>query len=228
MARKSNSGGWAVIILLAAGSLILLSALIAPVVVLVMLVRAELKSSSIKGVKNISDLDATEPELSEINENKMRIASAEEYVNELLAEAEAAGLSKRQDGYFDERSSLGKEINPKLEQAAAKGRSFEGIISRIEFDVIRRKRNWLNIKSSLSGSRWMFATYLIAFAVVINIKAEWMISIDDFARKFSVFPDSLVSDQNIYSTSIMSLLISATIYYVMKHRASSKLSKVRQ
>ena len=100
-----------------------------------------------RNIKNSEDRDfeLSDDEIEHLKEIRADKFEVEENIQRILEDGK--DLSRRQDGYFSEKSNLGKELNKKLEPIIQDGNHYENKINEIVQRPLRRLNLWREIRT---------------------------------------------------------------------------------
>lgn len=95
-----------------------------------------------------------------------------------------ASLQRRKDGYFHERTQLGKDLNRHLRMLVKDGRNAEYSISRIESAPSTRLNDWIHKRSLLSRHRISVVCLIVLLSVFYYFEPSWVVSFGAFILDF--------------------------------------------
>lgn len=168
----------------------------------------------------------TQEESNELEYYKNLLKESENELEELYIQA--GNLPIRKDGYFSERSALGKELNQEINYILRGIFSCQSKISEIEKLPKRRldkwlleKAKWISEKSTLKVDENIFYIYIIILFVLSCIEYNLKIDFFDYIRTFIIDiswdPFGMarkLSINKIFSSLLFSLIIVLIYKYI--------------
>lgn len=130
----------------------------------------------------------------------------------LLTDIQSQNISKRQDGYYNERSARGKELNTIWRQTQSEIWSYQVKINELESLPEERLNTWLTAKGYEEASRKTIKPYLFTLLILTALDIfgapQFMISIENFINEYSWVSLGFLHALHI-TTIITALLFSA-------------------
>jgi len=184
MVRKKsndNAGALGVILFAALATLITFASAVYGAGVLVAWNYYTRKSSSIPDALSDGFFIATRAESRRISALEKALADERKILESL--ESQGRGLSRRGDGEFDERSSLGKHLNCELSSSRAIERGLVIDIAELRTHSYQRRSHYLGIK--VGAASWgkagiAYITSILFFAIYTP---EWVAQLNQFLNK---------------------------------------------
>lgn len=184
MARKKsndNAGALGILLFAALATLITFASAVYGAVVLVAWNYYTRKSSSIPDALSDGFFIATRAESRRIAVLEKALADERKILESL--ESQGRGLSRRGDGEFDERSSLGKRLNRELSSSRAIERGLVIDIAELRTHSHQRRSHYLGIK--IGAASWgkagiAYITSILFFAIYTP---EWVAELNQFLNR---------------------------------------------
>ena len=177
--------------------------------------------------KKLVPLSSSERE--ELSEWKAYSDTVSEEIKCILKEG--SDLTRRADGHFNERSSLGVELNKRLRPAVKEAEKIEASIAQLESRPLKRFQIWSQRKSQLSGHRFSVLILVTLFFSFLISGPEWVIELGGIPLAIlgTFFgSDEGLTDQEllVYSSCIVSTWISFGSYHLRRLVVSSSHKRV--
>lgn len=177
MARKNDSLAGLFLLALAAlaiiaGPMALIASVSASLWIVVHWLRVHVRRHQLREASAIAEFGPTRDEL----RAKLKAICQREIAEAKIARAErrGAGLSKRNDGAFNQVSTLGKQLNAEIAEARQKQHDAEDVVRAVRDITQERAGTYSDI---IAGARSGFVATLaliLVTSVAIGINAKWM------------------------------------------------------
>lgn len=167
-------------------------------------------------VRSVKDFDLTYEEINKLNKDKKNLNNINCEISHCLNKG--SHLSTRQDGYFYERSKLGKELNLQLKKLLLIKENLEESIEFIEYLPEKRKKQWIHYNSMKEAVKISFYLYIFIIIVFILFKPNFVVEFGQSMNSENI--QELGFTSIFYASSGISLLISGVIF-ILKYFMSS-------
>ena len=131
--------------------------------------------------------------------------------------AEGSHLSKRNDGYFQARSDLARNLNSQWEIVRNEAVRVRENIAELE--SLPEERLWLYVhcRAALFASRAAIALMVPLALVLIWIAPEWIVSTGEFIHEYSLMLPDL--SRAFYGAAFVSAWAAAALYFLARWMA---------
>ena len=169
-----------------------------------------------KRITELKDcLGPTETELEAIRD-------LEELGRQLLAErhaveAEGFHLSRRKDGYFQERSNLGKELNARLKPVVEKGKRTEAEMLRYRHAPNERRSECVELEAKLASSRVAVLCLVLVGLSIAFFQPSWAVGLGNWIISYGLWLPAL--DPTLYTAAIISTGSAIGLYFLVREMA---------
>lgn len=229
MARKKSNDSAAalgVLVFVALATLITLASALYGLVALVAWNYYARKSSRIETVFSEGYFLATREESRRIEAAEKALADARKNLNNLNAEGK--GLSRRIDGDYDERSTLGKRLNRETTTALSNEKAWSLELAELKNYSAARLDNYLGIKSGASAWRKAGIAYVIAALGFMVFTPDWVVGLNGFLGKsgwFGSFNQIPMLWGALAAAAAVSLLVQQVVRFYSKHATEQMLEQ---
>lgn len=210
--KKSQGGGAEGLIFGFFATAIVILVMIGSFVLFIAWYVYERKFKALPRPQSVSFFDHTEDEIEKmsfINRTLNRL-----YGRIDAMEDEGAHLSKRQDGFYNERSRKGKELNSEINSINPKIDENESSLAYYEALPEKRLNAWLFDRAITKALRLASTFYVVSFIYFANAEPKWVLQLSKELQSWS-FLDFYSSHPIAYGASVGSLVVSLTILAVM-------------
>lgn len=143
----------------------------------------------------LSDFAHTRSEIKKLIEIQEALPAMEAVLADLWEQG--AHLSKRQDSYFQERSKLGKELNPKIQQLEGDIAGVKAIQRQYKHFPQDRFDHYSHILGWYRGLTLSLFVYAGILAWQLSAPAEWVVSFSAFLNE-NGFLGVLLGNENLW------------------------------
>jgi hypothetical protein len=182
MARRTKAndkaGGWFFLIL-AVGFVLLLSLATAALIMPAVLLLGALvnRSDRRKFTNQSSQFEQTSPRKGDSAKRQRNLKIYQQLMQRI--EQQGEGLQRRKDGFFSERSELGKTLNIQLEKIQRQIENEQAVIGHVEFNPKSRlaeQERLERMRTLYSRSIWLYLLTLGGFAVKFGLPMAALIA----------------------------------------------------
>ena len=129
---------------------------------------------------------------------------------------QGSNLSKRNDGYFSERSKLGKELNQKVWELEPQLDELESKINHYKNLPHTRINNWANMISSRAWMRTSILWYLLVVTFAIKYYSEIVVDAATFIPLYTLISSSEITPE-MHIWKVITVLIAIMLGYATKY-----------
>lgn len=217
--KKKESGAPLLIFMVAVFLLVFLTFAIAVGIVCLWAYREVTSRSRIADLKG--RLDHSESELSTVHDLEERHATLLKERNAI--ESEGAHLSRRKDGYFQERSSLARDLNVKLKMVVESGRRTEAELRQLHELPERRRSECVELAATLQSSRAAVACLALISGFIALLDPAWATSVGAWIINWGLWVPNL--DPMLYSAVILSTWIAVGLHFLVRETARAAIAE---
>jgi hypothetical protein len=181
MGRRKKSGNPAALLILGIFALLLFTLLIVFWIIFGWIFY-EFKFRKVGNAKD-KDFELLDDETDYLKELRSDKVDTEQNIQNLLEEG--SELSRRQDGYFSERSNLGKELNKKLTPLIEDGKHYENKIYEIEQRPFDKFNYWKDLRAKRLTYRNTFYIFILSNIFFFGLLSDYLSQIGEITQRFS-------------------------------------------
>lgn len=210
--KKSNQGGGLGGLFFKAGiTLIVVLVMIGSFLLFVAWVFFERKYMNLPRPKSLDYFDLTKEEVASLARHERSLSQTYARLNSI--EIEGRNLSKRQDGFYNERSQKGKEFNAEIVDLRGNEIHLVKTINDIKSLPDERLKEWSFYATTPIALRISCLAYVLSFALFAYLQPKWVTQLSNTMQKFSLL-DFYASYPLAYGASIGALVISLVFLFV--------------
>jgi len=209
MAKRKSSDGALGLVVVIFGIIVFAAyvafGLLGPVAVLVWWLFAEWRALKVRHILSVAELGPTHEELDQLSVHRAAIDSNQTIFFEIQSSGDAAGLLRRVDGRFDERSLRGRQLNRATDNASEEIENHRVLLSQLEATIENRIDDWSGRVAAKQATRVGVAAWLATMGLIWTTRPEWAHSIGSIV---TTLPDNRVLfGASVVSTGTSLLLI---------------------
>lgn len=224
--KKDDGGGIVIILLFLLATFVVGLVFLTPVFVLGYLIYAHYKDRPFKEIKTTQELKSSFKEDVEQYETlKSEIQKLDENLD--VVKNSGGELSLRNDGYFDERSKKGKELNVLIRELELSIDNLRDLRSSVGYRIESGITRWIKSKARVKSSQYAFQAFLAGFFFFkfSDVNPDFIRKTGEFVSQYSFI--KLGEDWSIYFGAMLTicLLTAATGYFGFRLARKSLLNE---
>jgi|GEM_PF-6165984 len=213
-------------------AIVLVIVFIGPILLVAAWVLAEISKilSRYKGAQSFKDFDLDPDDRGAMVRAFRNLSKTQSKLEEI--KEKGSSLQTRQDGYYSERSKLGKELNAKLQVLEPALEEAEEEFNDIATVPLGRYGTWKFLRLAVSSTRAAMLGFTITFGFLLAVPIDALLSFGNFLNRLSLigpfFAPSLLQEfPHFYGASLTALAIGLVLgflgYFLGKGKAAEAL-----
>tara|TARA_R110000782_G_scaffold268615_3_gene365271 strand:+ start:1693 stop:2376 length:684 start_codon:yes stop_codon:yes gene_type:complete len=181
MARRKSQSNILGILILSAFAAIVLTIIITAWIVLGWLYM-EIRYIKIRHARD-DDFKLNKDEIDYIAELRKDKTETENSIQSILEEGKE--LSRRQDGFFSEKSNLGKELNQRLAPLIEDGKHYEKQINKMNYKPVEIFNTWKELRVKKLTYRYSFCVLMFSAVILYAYFSDYLIVIGEKVQQLT-------------------------------------------
>lgn len=217
--RKKDSGARYLLFLVVVFLLVVLTFAIAAAIVCLWAYREFTTRRRVAELKD--QLDHSDSELNAmraLDDRHQRLVMERQAIDE-----EGSHLSRRKDGYFQERSTLAKALNARLAPVVEQGRATEAELQQYREAPEARRAACIELAATLQSTRVAVACLALVGAAIAFLDPAWAASLGTWIITHGLWVPDM--DPTLYTAVILSTWTAVGLYFLVREFARGAIAE---